>query len=57
LKRFVGSRNEELADGTLSGVEGTKEFRIVRDDVQGFPFRIMTRGLLNELQDYQLQKP
>jgi hypothetical protein len=53
LRRFPDY--EELADGTLSRVEGTEEFRIIRDGVEGNSLMhcIMTAGLLAHLQEFK----
>ena len=50
LKRFP--EYEPLTDGTLMRIEGSKEFRIYPENVgEGFPFHVMTPGLLRELQE------
>ena len=50
LKRFP--EYETLNDGTLMRIEGSKEFRIYPENaVEGFPFHVMTPGLLRELQE------
>ena len=50
LKRFP--EYETLNDGTLMRIEGSKEFRIYPENVgEGFPFNVMTPGLLRELQE------
>ena len=50
LKRFP--EYETLTDGTLMRIEGSKEFRIYPENVvEGFPFHVMTPGLLRELQE------
>jgi hypothetical protein len=49
LKRFP--EYETLNDGTLMRIEGSKEFRIYPENVEGFPFQVMTTGLLMELQE------
>ena len=42
LKRF--GDYEELRHGTLMRVEGEREFRIYCEDVEGFPFGLITPG-------------
>ena len=50
LKRFP--EYETLNDGTLMRIEGSKEFRIYPENgVEGFPFNVVTPGLLRELQE------
>jgi hypothetical protein len=50
LKRFPDY--ETLTDGTLMRIEGSKEFRIYPENgVEGFPFNVVTPGLLRELQE------
>ena len=49
LKRFP--EYETLNDGTLMRMEGSKEFRIYPENVEGFPFNVMTPGLLREIQE------
>ena len=49
LKRFP--EYETLNDGTLMRMDGSKEFRIYPENVEGLPFRVMTPGLLRELQE------
>ena len=50
LKRFP--EYEPLPDGTLMRIEGSKEFRIYPENaVEGFPFHVMTPGLLRGLQE------
>jgi hypothetical protein len=41
----------ELQDGTLMRIEGNKEFRIYRDDVDGCPFHVVTRGFCSMLEE------
>jgi hypothetical protein len=46
---------EELSDGTLMRIEGAKEFRIYCEDVERFPFGVITSGfcsMLSETYDY-----
>jgi hypothetical protein len=40
---------EELRDGTLMRIEGDKEFRIYCEDVEGFPFGLITPGFCSML--------
>ena len=40
LKRYPDY--EELSDGTLTQIEGKKEFRIYCNDVEGCPFGVIT---------------
>ena len=49
LKRFP--EYEELSDGTLMRIEGSKEFRIYSEDVEGFPIHVVTPGLQRALQE------
>jgi len=37
---------QELSDGTLMRMEGSKEFRIYCEDLEEFPIRVMTKGLV-----------
>ena len=46
---------EELSDGTLMRIEDHKEFRIYCEDVERFPFGVITEGfcsMLSETYDY-----
>ena len=55
LKRF--GDYEELRDGTLMRMEGEKEFRIYCDDVEGFPFGLITPNfclMLSEAYDREM---
>ena len=47
LKRFPDY--EELSDGTLTRIEGKKEFRIYCNDVEGCPFGVITSGFCSML--------
>jgi hypothetical protein len=49
LKRF--GHYEELRDGTLMRMEGEKEFRIYCEDVEGFPFGLITPGVCSILSE------
>jgi hypothetical protein len=49
LKRF--GDYEELRDGTLMRMEGDKEFRIYCEDVEGFPFGLITPGFCSMLSE------
>ena len=52
LKRF--GDYEELRDGTLMRMEGEREFRIYREDVEGCPFGLITPNfclMLSEAHD------
>ena len=49
LKRF--GEYEELSDGTLKRIEGSKEFRIYCEDVEGCPFHVVTRGFCSMLEE------
>ena len=49
LKRF--GDYEELRDGTLMRMEGDKEFRIYCEDVEGFPFGLITPGFCSILSE------
>ena len=48
LKRFGDC--EELRDGTLVRIEGVKEFRIYCEDVERFPFGVITSGFCSMLE-------
>ena len=39
---------EELSDGTLSRIEGSKEFQVYPDDIKRCPFHEVTQELLAE---------
>ena len=47
LKRF--GVYKELVDGTLTRIEGDKEFRIYCEDAEGWPVRVMTPGFCSML--------
>ena len=47
LKRF--GVYKELVDGTLTRIEGDKEFRIYCEDAEGWPVRVMTQGFCSML--------
>jgi Lon protease-like protein len=49
LKRFP--EYEELSDGTLIRMEGSKEFRIYCEDLEEFPIRVMTKGFCEALSE------
>jgi hypothetical protein len=49
LKRFP--EYEELSDGTLMRMEGSKEFRIYCEDLEEFPIRVMTKGFCTALSE------
>ena len=49
LKRFPDY--EELSDGTLLRIEGTKEFRIYCEDVEGCPFGVIREGFCTALSE------
>ena len=49
LKRF--GDGEELNDGTLMRMENDKEFRIYCEDVEGFPFGLITPGFCSMLSE------
>ena len=49
LKRF--GDYEELSDGTLMRIEGDKEFRIYCEDVERFPFGVITSGFCSMLSE------
>jgi Lon protease-like protein len=49
LKRFP--EYEELSDGTLMRMEGSKEFRIYCEDLEEFPIRVMTKGFCEALSE------
>src|SRR4029453_8803128 len=49
LKRF--GDYEELCDGTLMRMEGDKECRIYCEDVEGFPFGLITPGFCSMLSE------
>ena len=49
LKRFP--EYEELRDGTLLRMEGSKEFRIYCEDAGEFPIRVMTKGFCEALSE------
>jgi hypothetical protein len=49
-------RHDELSDGTLMRMEGSKEFPIYREETEGFPFHVMTSRLINELQEYHRRR-
>ena len=49
LKRFP--EYEELRDGTLTRMEGEKEFRIYYEDLEEFPIRVMTKGFCEALSE------
>ena len=49
LKRFP--EYEELRDGTLMRMEGSKEFRIYCEDLEKFPIRVITKGFCTALSE------
>ena len=49
VKRFP--EYEELSDGTLMRMEGSKEFRIYCEDLEEFPIRVMTKGFCTALNE------
>ena len=49
LKRFP--EYEELSDGTLMRMEGSKEFRIYCEDLEEFPIRVMTKDFCEALSE------
>ena len=52
LSRFGDYK--KLVDGTLTRIEGDKEYQIYCEDAEGWPVRVMTQGfcsMLSELYD------